>query len=67
MLPLGGGDGQRDVLRVLAIGPAEAGHYDSDMDDPVVRLGRLDACAVSDALDKLELAGVVTGLHRLTP
>ena len=36
------------------------------MDDPVARLGRLDACAVSDALDKLGLSGVVTGLQRLT-
>jgi regulator of RNase E activity RraA len=29
-------------------------------------LNRLDACAVSDALDKLGLAGVVTGIHRLS-
>ena len=36
------------------------------MDDPVTRLGRLDACAVSDALDKLGLTGVVTGIPRLT-
>ncbi|MDZ4124293.1 MAG: RraA family protein, partial [Hydrogenophaga sp.] len=28
----------------------------------VQRLRRLDACAVSDALDKLQLPGVVTGL-----
>ncbi len=32
------------------------------MDDPVTRLLRLDCCAVSDALDKLGLAGVVSGL-----
>ena len=33
------------------------------MSDPYVqRLRRLDACAVSDALDKLKLAGAVTGL-----
>ena len=33
------------------------------MSDPnVQRLRRLDACAVSDALDKLQLAGAVTGL-----
>lgn len=33
------------------------------MPDPLVqRLRRLDACAVSDALDKLGLAGVVSGL-----
>jgi regulator of RNase E activity RraA len=36
------------------------------MDDPVSRLNRLDACAVSDASDKLGLAGVVTGIHRLS-
>jgi len=36
------------------------------MDDFVSRLGRLDACAVSDALDKLALTGVVTGIQRLT-
>jgi regulator of RNase E activity RraA len=30
------------------------------------RLARLDSCAVSDALDKLALAGVVTGLQRLS-
>lgn len=33
-------------------------------DDLVVRLGRMDSCAVSDALDKLGLTGEVTGLHR---
>lgn len=32
----------------------------------VQRLRRLDACAVSDALDKLGLAGAVTGIQRLT-
>jgi len=33
------------------------------MNDPQVqRLRRLDVCAVSDALDKLQLSGVVTGL-----
>ena len=36
------------------------------MNDLVSRLGRLDACAVSDALDKLGLTGVVTGIQRLT-
>jgi regulator of RNase E activity RraA len=35
------------------------------MDDLADRLSRLDACAVSDALDRLGLSGVVTGLHRL--
>ena len=36
------------------------------MDDFVARLGRVDSCAVSDALDKLGLKGAVTGLHRLS-
>jgi regulator of RNase E activity RraA len=36
------------------------------MDDLISRLNRLDACAVSDALDKQGLAGVVTGIHRLS-
>ena len=37
------------------------------MDDNVSRLARLDACAVSDAMDKLGLAnGVVTGIQRRT-
>jgi regulator of RNase E activity RraA len=35
------------------------------MNEHVARLNRLDACAVSDALDKLGLPGVVTGIHRL--
>ena len=35
------------------------------MDDLVSRLSRLDACAVSDALDKLGVTGVVTGIARL--
>ena len=29
-------------------------------------LGELDSCAVSDALDRLRLAGAVTGLHAIT-
>jgi 4-hydroxy-4-methyl-2-oxoglutarate aldolase len=33
-------------------------------DDLVARLGRMDSCAVSDALDKLGLTGEVSGLHR---
>lgn len=35
--------------------------------DPLVeRLSLLDCCAVSDAMDKLKLAGVVIGLHQLS-
>jgi 4-hydroxy-4-methyl-2-oxoglutarate aldolase len=36
------------------------------MIDFVARLGRVDSCAVSDALDKLGLNGAVTGLHRFS-
>jgi len=34
--------------------------------DLLARLGRLDACAVSDALDKLGLKGAVSGIERLS-
>ena len=34
------------------------------MDDLITRLNRLDTCAVSDAMDKLGLRGVVTGIHQ---
>lgn len=36
------------------------------MNEFVSRLGALDSCAVSDALDKLGLKGSVTGIHRFT-
>lgn len=36
------------------------------MDEFVSRLGRLDSCAVSDALDKLSLKGSITGIQRMT-
>ena len=36
------------------------------MTDPVMRLSRLDTCAVSDALDKLGLKGAVTGIQRFS-
>ena len=36
------------------------------MIDATARLARLDACAVSDALDKLGLSGAVTGIQRLS-
>jgi 4-hydroxy-4-methyl-2-oxoglutarate aldolase len=35
------------------------------MDEITARLARLDSCAVSDALDKLGLTGVVSGIERL--
>lgn len=34
------------------------------MDEPTTRLNQLDSCAVSDAMDKLGLRGVVTGIHQ---
>src|SRR6266581_3740711 len=34
------------------------------MEETVTRLNRLDSCAVSDAMDKLGLRGVVTGIHQ---
>src|SRR5262249_54713859 len=34
------------------------------MTDFVARLNQLDSCAVSDAMDKLGLRGVVTGIHQ---
>ena len=36
------------------------------MDDVLTRLASLDACAVSDALDKLGLAGAASGIHRMS-
>ena len=36
------------------------------MTEIVDRLAAVDACAVSDALDKLGLSGVVTGIHRFS-
>jgi regulator of RNase E activity RraA len=38
----------------------------SGMDESRSRLSRVDVCAVSDALDKLGLNGVVTGIHRFS-
>ena len=35
------------------------------MDDLTTRLSRLDSCAVSDALDKLGLKGVASGIERV--
>src|SRR3989442_3604906 len=34
------------------------------MNDLLTRLNQLDSCAVSDAMDKLGLRGVVTGIHQ---
>ena len=36
------------------------------MDELVVRLSRVDSCAVSDALDKLGLPSAVSGIHRFS-
>jgi len=38
----------------------------TEINGSISRLGKLDSCAVSDALDKLGLAGTVTGIHRFT-
>lgn len=40
---------------------------DTVRDDLAARLGRLDACAVSDALDRLGLNGAVTGIPPQVP
>ena len=37
-----------------------------NVNDRIARLGQLDSCAVSDALDSLGLTGTVTGIHRLS-
>src|ERR1043165_1133540 len=34
------------------------------MADQITRLNQLDTCAVSDAMDKLGLRGVVSGIHQ---
>src|SRR5262249_48400665 len=36
------------------------------MNEFTARLNRLDTCAVSDAMDKLGLRGVVTGIHNVS-
>jgi len=36
------------------------------VDDLIARLGRIDSCGISDALDKLGLPGTVGGIHRFT-
>src|SRR5215470_9667988 len=36
------------------------------MENAVSRLNQLDSCAVSDAMDKLGLRGVVTGIHQFS-
>jgi 4-hydroxy-4-methyl-2-oxoglutarate aldolase len=36
------------------------------MDEKVARLSKLDCCAVSDAMDKLQVKGVVSGLPQLS-
>jgi regulator of RNase E activity RraA len=37
-----------------------------DMDEITTRLNQLDSCAVSDAMDKLGLRGIVTGIHQFS-
>lgn len=45
---------------------AKEADEEGEPDALVARLARLDSCAVSDALDRLGLAGVVTGLGQLS-
>ncbi|HTE87277.1 MAG TPA: RraA family protein [Dehalococcoidia bacterium] len=35
------------------------------VDELVIRLGKLDTCSVSDALDRLEMPGTVHGIHEV--
>lgn len=44
--------------------PSKTGAQKSPLQDPVLRLGRLDVCGVSDAMDKLGLTGFVGGLDQ---
>lgn len=44
---------------------ASEAKHPNESADLVARLARLDCCAVSDALDKLKLTGVVSGLPQL--
>jgi 4-hydroxy-4-methyl-2-oxoglutarate aldolase len=46
--------------------PLPAGRDNGGVTDALTRLADLDTCAVSDALDKLGLQGVVTGLAPVT-
>src|SRR5512132_2749495 len=55
-------DGHRHVLRSMAHPSMNPAAKTLMPDHYVQRLRRLDCCAVSDSLDKLELPGVVTGL-----
>jgi 4-hydroxy-4-methyl-2-oxoglutarate aldolase len=50
---------------VFAILPAFTALFKT-MNDSISRLNRLDSCAVSDAMDKLGIRGVVTGIHQMS-
>jgi regulator of RNase E activity RraA len=47
--------------------PKGRGSSGQEAQEYTARLGRLDACAVSDALDRLGLPGAVTGIAPLVP
>src|SRR5688572_2359481 len=69
MLSLGSGDRQRDGICLLGVGITKTHHCQRrfhHMNEMVTRLNRLDTCAVSDAMDKLGLRGVVTGIHQFS-
>jgi regulator of RNase E activity RraA len=59
--------GPESVPDQMGAGPAANAGEDGQRDDLSARLGRLDACAVSDALDRLGLPGAVTGIAPLVP
>src|ERR1700686_4919273 len=44
-----------------------AGRSDMILEEAIVRLAKLDTCAVSDALDRLGLPGAVVGIGPLWP
>jgi regulator of RNase E activity RraA len=48
----------------LSKGAASKAKRGIDTEEAVTRLNRLDSCAVSDAMDKLGLRGVVTGIRQ---
>ena len=60
MLSLGRRYRKRHGICLLGIA---ATRLRTNMNDLITRLNRLDSCAVSDAMDKLGLRGVVTGIH----
>ena len=69
MLSDRGGHGQRDGFRLLAIGMTGGDEHERRRGGKrfCFAAEELDCCAVSDALDKLQLKGAVTGLPSWLP